>query len=1516
MNSTEWYVSEKESFEIVLGYLNFSSGDPAPKFLGALNRLCTQLEEQQALEDQQALEEQPETKQVSASANASPAESAPLRLWCRLGAALWEYLDQIQPHSDVFSNDTQVRQALQFGFLYFFPEYRVWHKDLLFHQKDDILFNAFSIGQAFYQILNTKAFASVAPDHFRSLGKSVPELLRSSDSDLRSLRGGLPDAVEPALQKVIRQYDDFIGYRPIPVLHSRQKMQPYQHEWLHAVPLYIKEAGVVHGPFRKIVSKALEILQNTDEFLLADAQFNFENLEELTFDPRALDFEHPVNRRLNYHFGSWDPLHITHRGTFDRFVLIQSTIQSILSRVTGSFSEEYDIPQEELEFEAAAVLAGTLLMGSAVSGWGPGARTSADTFSSLLPKVAKLRDSFYQQLLAQIPESHAARLRTEEELLHQPFAAARQYFNRRLARQRAEQFQNVQLARLYAWMGYEEASNEMIMQVNVPSSRIRCKVDCLLTKAHMAIDRDQTCDAIQYLHQIEVLLHEGIECGAFLDPWFILGFDGEYPLSSSVEDSTPDQRVDEMTSLISSIFSLYSRILKETAAKGLKKEQTELMFRMQALTEWWDQFGTLDLAEIHSISGAETYESIQIVVSALEAWYEAGTAAGDIAFWRPRVANFNSSKAYTLLIEALLDQKDPIASMALLISWLSQSEIFKLDDGDYSFHPLALRWMEDLWYPATKEQRLLGRKGNQLQDGWEMAKRFVGMVEANADIYGVVPTLELDSGTDERKTKDPERRGSANKFGEDGFGEDGFGEDGFSEDGFGEDGFEEEDISELFHAAWENVTYHDSTDDGIDGSMMDGESLKHSMEDFPLTSEMERISDRLLFIITQARLWKMSAVFSIPYAKEHPDRSEVLQMWSRQAEMHMEKLHELIRDVRAFRIERPDFSRPIAMMEYEKQVGMKFSLLERLVSTCSELMDAQRLMRIADVENRITETDTWENATRLIVQALICSEPERVKEVWDKTMELLVKEPILYEPIDRGGDPIRMIRIRNVLMVVQRLLTNLPLQGLLAETYRMLKTVQEMERQNPVGGARAITRYDHLFDLGSKGILRSILRSGNQEGRAKWKTRQLIPFLDSILDILMQNWLTHSRGIRISSLDPYLESREWKSLQKFIQEYGEDLFSPVQMNYSNLQAIHHEGIHAWLEALKENCELQENSIQMHDETIQGKKLIEALEEKKIQQFHAERCLDTVVETLLERYGQFIDYNTTTTQSDNGKNLYMLFDFLRLLAEYDRMAWDLRPFINAHRVMVREKSYDVADSWLKEIQKRSIYHAKQFIRRYKKLCLKYGLAIKTVGDRLEERLIKPMTINKLCALLEPAIQEIRSGKETVSFTKFLELVQEFTAEPSGTGYEPPTWLEEIENEISRYRNRSEEDDEMLDLKDFIPQLFLDRKQLQTVIQEIQTEEAESEEDEDEYSDLVMDLLEHFSDDEVETILNGELSDMDIETFWQNLQELNEEDEEDAPNRGKAKKKKRNSKKSNAKKDPKKDPDDDEFKKLFE
>jgi len=1390
MNPTEWNANEKEAMEVVLGFLNFSSGDPAVKFLAGLNTICAGLDARKAEGD------------------STPA-------WRRLAVALWDYLKWVQPTSEVFAQDLQVRQALLFAFLYFFPQYRVWHKDLLFHQKDDVLFNAFSIGQAFYAILKEKAFESI-PAEAAEVASSEEflksgEFLKNAGGEEASAREMTPE-IQKAFNRTINRYDDFIGYRPIPVLHSRQKMQPYRHEWLHAIPLYIKGVGVVHGEFTQMVTDALKILKITDDSLLHEAMFDLDRLDELTFDPRALDFEHPVNRRLNYHFGSWDPLHITNKGNYDRFVLIESTIRSIVSRARNIQNEERGIPKAELAYEASAVLAGTLLMGAAVSGWGPGARTSADTFAALLPKVAKIRDAFYQQLLEKTPKKHAARLREEAKVLHQPFAAARQYFNRKLAKQRAEQYQNVQLGRLYAWMGYSEASDAMIARVNVPSSRMRCKIDCLVTKSHLDIDHDRVLEAIPKLYKIEEILHEGIECGAFVDPWYILGFDGQFPLSLSVEDSTQDQRVDDLVSLVGAIFSLYSRILKETAAKGFQKERTELMFRMEQITRWWDQYGTLDLTEINSISGAETYESVQLVVNALDAWYEAGTAAGDIAFWRPRVVDFTSPKAYTLLIEALLDQKDPVASMALLINWLSQSELMKLDDGDYSFHPLTLRWMEDLWYPPTKEQRLLCRRGSNLTDNWKLAKRFIDLVEANAEIYGTVPSLELKSADDKKSSsgKGPKHR---KKRPQDEDLETGFDPENGEE---GED-FEEGD-DEIFNAAWENMVYHDSTDDGIDDSMMDGESLKHSMEDFPLTSEMDRISDRLLFIITQARLWKMAAVFSIPFAKEHEDRAEALQNWSEQATAHRKRLETLITDVKKFQVEKPDFSRPIAMMEYEKQLGMKYALLDRLVSTASELEDAQRLMRIADVENRITATDSWENATRCVMQSLICGDPQTIKKVWHKTVKLLTKEPILYEPIERGGDPIRMIRIKSILTVIQRLLTNLPLQGLLAETYQVLLTVQEMERLHPIGG-RAITRYDSLFDLGSKGILRSILTSGSKPGKRKWSLETLITLLDQMMEILLQNWIKHSHGIRISSLDPYQDPREWNHLKEFIQTYGEDLFSPIQMNYSNLQAIHHEGVSSWLESLKENMDLKENSWLPEGEVIQGKKLLTDLAAKKLPTYRAERLLETIIETLLERYGQFIDYNTTTTQSDNGSNLYMLFDFLRLLGEYDRLSWDMRPFVNAHSVMVREKNYEVADSWFESIEARAAYQAKQFIRRYKKLCLKYGLTVKTVGDRMDERLVKPMAINKLCALLEPAIQEVRAGGETPSFTKFLELVQEFTQDAIGTGYEPPTWLEEIENEVNHYRNRSEDDDEMLDLKDFIPSKPMLKTDIQHVIRDL-------------------------------------------------------------------------------------------------
>ena len=85
------------------------------------------------------------------------------------------------------------------------------------------------------------------------------------------------------------------------------------------------------------------------------------------------------------------------QGRYRRFVVQQVTLDALLERVDD---RRASIPREELLFEAAAVLAGTILMASGTSGGSPAAHDSTTTLSTLLPQIAAYRDAFYQQLFA------------------------------------------------------------------------------------------------------------------------------------------------------------------------------------------------------------------------------------------------------------------------------------------------------------------------------------------------------------------------------------------------------------------------------------------------------------------------------------------------------------------------------------------------------------------------------------------------------------------------------------------------------------------------------------------------------------------------------------------------------------------------------------------------------------------------------------------------------------------------------------------------------------------------------------------------------------------------------------------------------------------------------------------------------------------------------------------------------------------------------------------------------------
>src|SRR5207237_10625313 len=118
--------------------------------------------------------------------------------------------------------------------------------------------------------------------------------------------------------------------------------------------------------YHDVVSKALEILAVADTAIMAEAGFDPALLDELAFDPRAYDHGHPANRRPNYVFGEWDPHHLDNQGRFRRYVARQITVDALLDRVEQPGPLD---PAERLQ-EAAAVLAGTMLMATGVGGAG------------------------------------------------------------------------------------------------------------------------------------------------------------------------------------------------------------------------------------------------------------------------------------------------------------------------------------------------------------------------------------------------------------------------------------------------------------------------------------------------------------------------------------------------------------------------------------------------------------------------------------------------------------------------------------------------------------------------------------------------------------------------------------------------------------------------------------------------------------------------------------------------------------------------------------------------------------------------------------------------------------------------------------------------------------------------------------------------------------------------------------------------------------------------------------------
>src|SRR5262249_41716364 len=147
--------------------------------------------------------------------------------------------------------------------------------------------------------------------------------------------------------------------------------------------------------------------------------------------------------------------------------------------------------------------------------------------------------------------------------------------------------------------------------------------------------------------------------------------------------------------------------------------------------------------------------------------------------------------------------------MGLLVTWLSQADQVPLEEGEHSFHVLALRWMLGLG-------KRLAAGELEPAAARDLARKFIDYLEANAEEYWNVPRLERLGGAEELPPPQAQ-----------------------------------DDEEALFGAAYEGVTYQDSTDDGVEGEVLGFEPV----QEFELEHDGEHLQKRLRFLSTLSRLF-------------------------------------------------------------------------------------------------------------------------------------------------------------------------------------------------------------------------------------------------------------------------------------------------------------------------------------------------------------------------------------------------------------------------------------------------------------------------------------------------------------------------------------------------------------------------------------------------------------------------------------------------------------------------------------
>jgi hypothetical protein len=1219
-----------------------------------------------------------------------------------------------QSGESAFEDVSQAASVVSITIDELLPAYRLHHADLLAHLAASEFYSPFLVCRMLEAVLS-----------------NGPQF-------------GVDDRAE-LITAALAALNDFVGYRPVAVLENDRRMEVYDHERFCPVPVFWNDVGVAVGRYEKLLAATLGFLKLLPASLTEPAHFSMERLQEMAIDVRSHDHLHPVNKRTNYVFGEWDPDTINVKGYYTRFIIRRLILDALNNWISAGGTRGR---RERLE-DASIVLAGTVLMAASISGSGPMTFDSSVSLTTLLPIVARQRDNFYRSLLEAAEGDRGRRLRRLATSSREPFGHVRHELNMQLAKYGADQLQHRHLSWMYATMGYEEASCDEASVIPCLSARIESEMQSRLVIARRCVKAGDVKTAWRLIREVIELYHRGIHCGALIDPWNILGFQGQFPLFFARDDAIPDNRAEILLLLIGQIFDCCSLIMSEAAARDQMAIHEAMLHEFRTLADEWDGYATATVHDLNHIIGNHAVEAAEQVSDVIAKWRTAGESAGDISFWREHVESFQHASGFAQVVSALLDRRDHVAAMGLLMQWLNRSGETTLESGTYSIHTHLQRLMHSICNDNDRENQ------------WTMLRRFFAFLEANAGEFWDVPTLrEFASG------------GSGDHS--DGEGDSEPDDDLNLQHLFDEDEGDSED--NLFDAAYENVTFRDSADDGNTSDTLDDGASPGTTEFELLYREIE---PRLKFLHTLGALWSYAATAVVRTSANSEDAAaqirRQLEEWLASIRKMLSGLGDLLREIRDYEIE--SWSSDIdANIEYDVQMQAQLLLMQNCLSTTVEFLMAERLIDGAlggDTDPQRESASLHSELSR-VFHAVFAQDAAAASESLPALYRELRRRPLLYVPFENGGHPAAILKARTLQAIIRVLLAQLPRLGLLEETFVLLQTSLQMEQTSrPVG--QAVTEFDRLFRLALYASTEAILHSSAKKPNpSKGQVRSTFRRLHRLLKSYRNLWIRHSSSMRLSIVEDLHDDERALEVERFIETYGDDLFHARALTLGNARAIVQQGADALLAELEESVA-----------PYQPIKLLDDIDADVIDREEAVDLAEFVYEAVVDNFDRFIEYNTTTTQSDYGSQLYCLLDFLRLESLYERFDWNTIPWQVAHESVVRFGCQEIADLIESDVRDETAEMADAFMDELRALEKDYGVRLPTLHDRISERVIGSLTQNRLAALAAGSIpggEGPTQDKARSTFAVLREQIEDYMSDRLGSGIEPSVWLQRLASEV--------------------------------------------------------------------------------------------------------------------------------------